>query len=122
MLEVRNLSVHHGRAQLLFDLSFSARAGEVLVLVGRNGAGKSTTLKALMGLVPPSRGSVRLAGQEMAGSPPSRICRAGLAYVPEEREVFANLTVDENLRMGEQAAAPGARGGVVHRRRRPDRC
>jgi branched-chain amino acid transport system ATP-binding protein len=77
-------------------------------LLGRNGSGRSTTLKGLMGLVPPTSGSVRLGGFELAGAKPHSICRAGLAYVPEEREVFANLTVDENLRMGEQAGSPGA--------------
>ena len=100
MLEVRNLSVHHGRAQLLFDLSFSARAGEVLVLVGRNGAGKSTTLKAIMGLLPEVAGSVRFAGDEICGRAPHHIARLGLGYVPEERRIFTDLTVAENLEVG----------------------
>ena len=100
MLEVRNLSVHHGRAQLLFDLSFSARAGEVLVLVGRNGAGKSTTLKAIMGLLPEVAGSVRFAGDAIGGRAPHHIARMGLGYVPEERRIFSDLTVAENLEVG----------------------
>ncbi len=108
LLQVEDLHAYYGKSHILQGVGFGVGEGEVLSLLGRNGSGRSTTLKALMGLVPPSRGSVRLAGQEMAGSPPSRICRAGLAYVPEEREVFANLTVDENLRMGEQPAVPGA--------------
>lgn len=108
LLEVEDLHAYYGKSHILQGVGFRVGAGEVLSLLGRNGSGRSTTLKALMGLVPPSRGRVRLAGQELAGSPANRICRAGLAYVPEEREVFANLTVDENLRMGEQPAAPGA--------------
>jgi branched-chain amino acid transport system ATP-binding protein len=80
----------------------------VVSLLGRNGSGRSTTMKAIMGLVPPTRGHIRLRGREIAGARPYNVCRAGVAYVPEEREVFANLTVDENLRMGEQTAAPGA--------------
>lgn len=100
MLELRNLCVHHGRAQLLFDLSFSAQAGQVLVLVGRNGAGKSTTLKAIMGLLPDVAGSVRFAGQEIRGRAPHQIARLGLGYVPEERRIFTDLTVAENLEVG----------------------
>ena len=108
LLEVHDLHAFYGKSHILQGVGLRVGQGEVLSLLGRNGSGRSTTLKALMGLVTPSRGSVRLAGQELAGCPPSRICRAGLAYVPEEREVFANLTVDENLRMGEQPPAPGA--------------
>jgi branched-chain amino acid transport system ATP-binding protein len=108
LLQVENLHAHYGKSHILQGVTFSVGAGEVLSLLGRNGSGRSTTLKAVMGLVPPSAGSVRLADQQLAGAKPSRICRAGLAYVPEEREVFANLTVDENLRMGEQPAQPGA--------------
>lgn len=100
MLEVSRLCVHHGRAQLLFDLGFTARAGEVLVLVGRNGAGKSTTLKAVMGLLPDVSGSVRFGGVELAGRAPHQIARLGLGYVPEERRIFTELTVAENLEVG----------------------
>ena len=116
MLEVRNLSVHHGRAQLLFDLSFSARAGEVLVLVGRNGAGKSTTLKAIMGLLPEVAGSVRFAGDEIGGRAPHHIARLGLGYVPEERRIFTDLTVAENLEVGRppvRAQGPTRRAGAL---------
>ena len=84
------------------------RRGEVVSLLGRNGSGRSTTLKAMMGLVPPTAGRVQLGARALAGAKPNAICRAGLAYVPEEREVFANLTVDENLRMGEQPPVEGA--------------
>ena len=102
LLEVRDLHAHYGKSHILQGVSFAVGQGEVLSLLGRNGSGRSTTLKAVMGLLPPSGGSVLLSGKELAGAKPHTICRAGLAYVPEEREVFANLTVDENLRMGEQ--------------------
>ena len=108
LLQVENLHAHYGKSHILQGVELTVGTGEVLSLLGRNGSGRSTTLKALMGLLPPSAGSVRLAGRELAKAPPSQICRAGLAYVPEEREVFANLSVDENLRMGEQPGAEGA--------------
>lgn len=102
MLEVRNLNAHHGRAQLLFDVSFSANAGEVLVLVGRNGAGKSTTMKAVMGLMADVSGDIRFNGQSIAGLTPHEIARKGLGYVPEDRRIFTDLTVAENLEVGRQ--------------------
>jgi len=108
LLQVHDLHAHYGKSHILHGVSFNVGAGEVLSLLGRNGSGRSTTLKALMGLVPPSAGRITLRGRELAGAPPHAICRAGLAYVPEEREIFANLTVDENLRMGEQPPVPGA--------------
>jgi len=100
MLEVRNLNAHYGRAQLLFDVSFSANAGEVLVLVGRNGAGKSTTMKAVMGLIADVSGDIRFDGQSIAGLTPHEIARRGLGYVPEDRRIFTDLTVAENLEVG----------------------
>lgn len=108
LLEVDDLHAHYGKSHILHGIGFDVGEGEVLSLLGRNGSGRSTTLKALMGLVPPSAGRVRLRGRDLAGAAPHTICRAGLAYVPEEREVFANLTVEENLRMGEQPPVDGA--------------
>ena len=108
LLRVDGLHAHYGKSHVLRGVSLQVGRGEVVSLLGRNGSGRSTTLKALMGLVPPSAGRVELAGRELAGAPPHAICLAGLAYVPEEREVFANLTVDENLRMGEQPPVAGA--------------
>ena len=102
MLEVRNLCAHHGRAQLLFDVSFTANAGEVLVLVGRNGAGKSTTMKAIMGLLPDVTGEVRFDGALISGLTAHEISRRGLGYVPEDRRIFTDLTVAENLEVGRQ--------------------
>ena len=104
MLEVRNLCVHHGRAQLLFDVSFTANVGEVLVLVGRNGAGKSTTMKAIMGLLPDVTGDVRFNGAPITGLKAHQISRRGLGYVPEDRRIFTDLTVAENFEVGRQPA------------------
>ena len=108
LLQVTGLNAHYGKSHVLRGVDLTVGRGEVLSLLGRNGSGRSTTLKALMGLVPPSAGRVELNGKELAGAAPHTICRAGLAFVPEEREVFANLTVDENLRMGEQPPQAGA--------------
>lgn len=100
LLQVRNLSARLGAAQLLFGIDFEAHAGEVLVLVGRNGAGKSTTLKAIMGLASEVSGSVTFNGASIAGLAPHTIARLGLGYVPEERRIFTGLTVAENLEVG----------------------
>ena len=108
LLALDRVSAAYGAARVLFDVSIGVEAGEVAVLLGRNGAGKSTTLKSVMGLVPAIRGSVRLDGRELAGLPPYRISRAGVCYVPEDRRVFAELTVTENLEVGRQAAREGA--------------
>ena len=108
LLAVNDLHAHYGKSHILHGVSFEIGRNEVVSLLGRNGSGRSTTMKSIMGLVPPSDGTVRLNGRELSKARPYEICRAGVAYVPEEREVFANLSVDENLRMGEQAAVPGA--------------
>jgi branched-chain amino acid transport system ATP-binding protein len=107
-LEVRGLRAGYGRAQVLFDVELEASAGEVVALMGRNGAGKSTTLKAIMGLVEPLAGSVVFDGQAISGWPPYRIARLGLGYVPEDRRIFTDLTVEENLQVGRQPPRPGA--------------
>ena len=107
LLRVEELHAHYGKSHVLRGVTLDVRRGEVVSLLGRNGSGRSTTLKAMMGLVPPSAGRVQLGTRALAGAKPHTICRAGLAYVPEEREVFANLTVDENLRMGEQPPVEG---------------
>ncbi|MGE5640871.1 MAG: ABC transporter ATP-binding protein [Clostridia bacterium] len=104
-LEVRNLCAGYGRARILFGLSLEVAAGEVLALLGRNGAGKSTTLKAVMGLVAPDSGEVSLSGRPLAGLDPFEIARRGIGYVPEDRRVFAGLTVAENLEAGRKEPA-----------------
>jgi len=107
MLAVEGLAAQYGRAQILEGVTLGVEEGEVVVLLGRNGAGKSTTMKAIMGLVRPSAGRVRFRGQEIAGREPFEIARLGLGYVPEDRRIFAELTVLENLEVGRRPAAPG---------------
>lgn len=107
MLEVRDLHAHYGRAHILQGVTLAAREGEVLALLGRNGAGKSTTMKSIMGLVRPTSGTVRFSGEHLAGREPFEIARRGIGYVPEERRIFAELTVMENLEVGRQPARDG---------------
>jgi branched-chain amino acid transport system ATP-binding protein len=97
MLAVTGLHAYYGRAHILADVSLEARAGEVVALLGRNGAGKSTTLKSLMGVVTPRTGSVKLEGVELAGRKSHAIARAGMQLVHEERRIFSSLNVEENL-------------------------
>jgi branched-chain amino acid transport system ATP-binding protein len=103
MLEARNINAAYGRAHILFDLDLSARRGEVVVLLGRNGAGKSTTLKTLIGLVPTLSGQISFDGRRIERLEPYEIARMGLGYVPEERRIFTDLSVMENLEVGKQA-------------------
>jgi branched-chain amino acid transport system ATP-binding protein len=109
MLGIEGLHAHYGRAHVLQGLSLTLGAGEVMVLLGRNGAGKSTTMKAVIGILRPSAGSIRFAGTEIGGLEPHRIARLGLGYVPEDRRVFADLTVMENLEVGRQKPREGLR-------------
>jgi branched-chain amino acid transport system ATP-binding protein len=108
MLEVKGVNSAYGRAQILYDLSLSAQRGEVVVLLGRNGAGKSTTLKTLIGLVRPLAGEISFGGRRIERLEPYQIARLGLGYVPEERRIFTDLSVMENLEVGRQAPRPGA--------------
>ncbi|MBI3196990.1 MAG: ABC transporter ATP-binding protein [Rhodospirillales bacterium] len=103
MLSIKGLHAFYGRAHILQGVSLEAHAGEVVALLGRNGAGKSTALKAIMGLVPPAQGEVSFDGRRIERLPPYRIARLGLGYVPEERRIFTDLTVMENLEVGRQA-------------------
>jgi branched-chain amino acid transport system ATP-binding protein len=107
LLAVRNLCAAHGRARVLFGVSLDLHPGEVVALVGRNGAGKSTTLKAVMGLVPATSERLAFRGRPLARLTTYRIARLGLGYVPEDRRVFTDLTVDENLEVGRQDARSG---------------
>jgi branched-chain amino acid transport system ATP-binding protein len=105
LLEVDGLSAAYGQAQILFDVSLALAPGEVGALMGRNGAGKSTTLKAIMGMAAARARALRFAGRDLRGLPTYRIARLGLGYVPEERRIFTDLTVAENLQVGRRAAA-----------------
>jgi len=108
MLEVRKLAAGYGRAQVLFGIDLAVAKGEVVALLGRNGAGKSTTLKAIMGLLEPRGGEIRFEGARIDGRAPHSIARLGLGYVPEDRRIFTDLTVAENLEVGRQAPRRGA--------------
>jgi branched-chain amino acid transport system ATP-binding protein len=115
MLEIAGLHAHYGRAHILDDVSFAIGAGEVVALMGRNGAGKSTTLKCIIGLVRPTVGKLRFDGRDIAGLPPHAICRLGLGYVPEERRIFPELTVRENLEVGRRPPRAGAPAWTLER-------
>ncbi|MFZ1416133.1 MAG: ABC transporter ATP-binding protein [Defluviicoccus sp.] len=107
-LEVHKLSAFYGRAQILFDISLKVERGEVVALLGRNGAGKSTTLKSIVGLVERRSGRIVFDGRDITHAPTPQIARAGLGYVPEDRRIFTELTVAENLLVGRQPPRPGA--------------
>jgi len=108
ILEVEGLNAAYGQAQILFDVSLKIARGEIVALMGRNGAGKSTTLKAIMGLVPTDARTLRFAGHDVRRLAPYRIARLGLGYVPEERRIFTDLTVYENLEVGAKATVGGS--------------
>ena len=100
MLEVNNIEVAYDELQVLFGLSLSVQAGEILCLLGRNGAGKTTTLKSIMGLLPLRSGSITLAGESISSLPAHEIPKRGIAYVPQGRGLFSELTVAQNLEVG----------------------
>lgn len=102
MLEVRDLNAWYGAAHILFDVGITVRQGEVVALLGRNGAGKSTTLKSIMGMLTRYSGSIRFMDRRIDNLKPYQIARLGLGYVPEDRRIFTDLTVAENLRTGQQ--------------------
>ncbi len=111
MLELANLAVDHGSQRALWDVSLEVREKELVGLLGANGAGKSTTLGAIIGLYPTVGGTVRYRGEDLAGRPTSRNVAAGIALVPEGRRLFGDMTVAENLAMG--AYAPATRAGLA---------
>jgi branched-chain amino acid transport system ATP-binding protein len=97
MLDVSGINTYYGLSHILFDVSLTVKAGEVVGLLGRNGAGKSTTMKSIMGIVPPRRGTINLKGKDITGQKPFLSFRSGIGYVPDDRRVFADLSVDDNL-------------------------
>jgi branched-chain amino acid transport system ATP-binding protein len=107
LLDVRELHAWYGESHVLHGVDFEIRAGETVTLLGRNGAGKTTTLKSIMGIVSRRRGSVRVDGRELIGLPSNQIARLGLAFCPEERGIFASLTVEENLLLPPMVRAGG---------------
>jgi branched-chain amino acid transport system ATP-binding protein len=107
-LTVKGLNAFYGQAHILFDVGFQVGAGEVVALLGRNGAGKSTTFRSIVGLVQRRNGSVSFDGRDISRMPTHEIVRAGLGYVPEDRRIFTDLTVEENLLVGRQPRRDGA--------------
>ena len=115
MLELSDVNTHYGKAHILSDLSFSLNEGEVVSLLGRNGAGKTTTVKSIMQLVRVSSGTIQFNGKHLNKMAPHQIARMGLGYVPEERRIFTDLTILENLEVGRQAARDGREAWSVER-------
>ncbi len=115
MLQLEAVHAYYGDSHVLQGVSLAVRQGEIVCLLGRNGAGKSTTMKAAVGVVPPRRGSVRFFGEEIAGKPVYSIVRKGLAFVPEDRRIFAGLTVTENLEVALLPPRPGLEPWTIDR-------
>lgn len=107
MLELSGVNSFYGKAHILRDLGFAIGVGEVVSLLGRNGAGKTTTVKSIMQLVRPASGSISFDGQELTRMPTHQVARLGIGYVPEERRIFTDLTIRENLEVGRQAPRQG---------------
>ena len=115
LVNAQKINTYYGASHILRDLSFSVARGETIGLMGRNGMGKSTLLKSIMGLVKPRSGTVEIAGQPMTGRTPYEIARLGMAYVPEGRGIFGNLSVVENLKMAARAGTRGQRDWTYER-------
>ena len=113
LLEAKALNAWYGAAQILFDVDLQVKRGEVVALMGRNGAGKSTTLKALMGLIAKRTGAINFLGRDVSKAEPHDVARLGLGYVPEDRRIFADLTVLENLEVGRQPPRRWADGSAA---------
>jgi len=111
LLQVDDLTAHYGSSQVLFGMAFTAEAGQCITLIGRNGMGKSTTIKSVLGMLPGARGRVAFDGRDVAGLPSYRIAQAGIGYVPEMRQIFPTLSVRENLVATSRGAA--ARGDAA---------
>ncbi len=107
VIDVEGIDVFYGSSQILFGVGLQVKQGQTLALLGRNGAGKSTTMKAIAGLAPPKRGKVRVLGRDYAGKRPYQIARAGLGYVPEDRQVFPEHSVEDNLLIAEKRGVDG---------------
>ena len=115
ILEVRDIATAYGLSKVLFGISLDIAEGECVALLGRNGVGKSTTMRSIMGLTPPSSGRVLWKGTDITGWAPHRVARAGLGFVPEDRRIFADLTVWENLDVASRRSRGGGAGWTVER-------
>ena len=114
LVSVEGIHTYYGKSHILHGVSLQVRAGEVVGLIGRNGVGKSTTLKTIIGLVQPSEGRVLMQGQPITGLPAHKLARLGIGYVPEDRRIFRLLTVNENLRTGLDRHDPAGPRGRRH--------
>jgi branched-chain amino acid transport system ATP-binding protein len=115
LLEINNIHTYYGKSYILQGISLIVSQDEVVCLLGRNGAGKTTTLKSIIGLVPPKQGSIRFKGDEIVGKEPFEIARLGIGYVPEDRRIFPDLTVKENLEVMPQRSVPQDEEWTVER-------
>lgn len=115
MLSVSDLDVNYGSSQVLFHLKLQVKKGETLALLGRNGAGKSTTMKAIAGVIASRRGRVELEGKTITGLPSHKIARAGIGFVPEDRQIFTDLSVEDNLLIATKRGAQGQSDWSIER-------
>ncbi len=107
MLEVEDIHSYYGRSHVIQGLSLSVQPGEIVCLLGRNGAGKTTTIRSIMGYLAPRRGAIKFMQNDLVGTPPHKVCRAGISYVPQGKSVFASLSVEDNLKVVRREAAEG---------------
>jgi branched-chain amino acid transport system ATP-binding protein len=110
MLQVEGIHTFYGLSHILFGVSLKVDPGEIVCLLGRNGAGKTTTMKSIIGIIPPKEGSIKFKGEEIIGIEPYLLTRKGIGYIPDDRRIFADLTVGENLEIGERKAKKGEGG------------
>jgi branched-chain amino acid transport system ATP-binding protein len=115
VLSVEGIDVFYDNSQILFGVGLEVKEGQTVALLGRNGAGKSTTLKAIAGLAPPRKGTIRVLGRDMTRRPPYQIARVGLGYVPEDRQVFPEHTVEDNLQIAQKKGPDGQDDWTVKR-------
>ncbi|MCA0407360.1 MAG: ABC transporter ATP-binding protein [Proteobacteria bacterium] len=115
VIAVQGLNVFYGASQILFGVDLAVKEGQTMALLGRNGAGKSTTMKAIAGVAPPKSGSVSVLGKPVAGAPPHKIARAGLGFVPEDRQVFPEHSVEDNLLIAEKPGLDGRNDWTMDR-------
>ena len=115
MLKVENIDTFYGSSQILFNVSLEVTGGEVVALLGRNGAGKTTTLRSIMGLTRPKRGSITYKGDNISGKPTYKIANMGIGYVPEDRIIFPDLSVLDNLNLAAKTSSEGGNGWEVKR-------
>lgn len=114
MLEVENIHTWYGLSHILFGISFKVEVGEIVCLLGRNGAGKTATLRSIMGLIPPQEGSIKFKEKQITGKQPYKLVREGIAYAPSDRRIFVDLTVSENLELAKRNSK-GDRGWNQHK-------